>query len=144
MSCSYACLLTYLVCFCASVLTCSHASVLGMPTCLACLRALVFGVLTCLRVYEFSMLACPVSLCAHIFYMHAVLKYGTCLRTCVLLWHRLSYFLCIWKVNFQKSSYRKNFFLFKEVFRTYLNIYEAVFCEKEWKAINFSLFLQKG
>ena len=140
-------MLGVLVCLRAHVLVvlrCSHAHVLGMPTCLACLRALVFGVFTCLRVYVFSMFACFVSLCAHMFYMLAVLKYLTCLRACVLLWHRLSYFLCIWKVNFQKSSYRKNFFLFKEVFRTYLNIYEAVLCEKEWKAINFSLFLQKG
>ena len=35
--------------------------------------------------YVFSMLACFVSLCAHIFYMLAVLKDPTCLRVCVLL-----------------------------------------------------------
>ena len=35
--------------------------------------------------YVFSMLACFVSLCAHMFYMLAVLKYLTCLRACVLL-----------------------------------------------------------
>ena len=66
--------------WCASVLTCSHARVFGIPTCLACERALVFGVFTCLCVYVFSMLACFVSLCAHVFYMLAVLKYLTCLR----------------------------------------------------------------
>ena len=96
-----------LVCSRTYVLTCSHACVLGMPTCFACLRALVFGVITCLHAYVFSMLACFVSLCAHMFYMLAVLKYLTCLRACVLLWHQLSYFLCIWKVNLQKSLYRK-------------------------------------
>ena len=61
------------------MLACSRAwcvYVLGMLTCLACLRAIVFGVFTRLRVYVFSMLAYFVSLCAHIFYMLAVLKYA--------------------------------------------------------------------
>ena len=101
------CLRTHVLGVLAYMLECSHARVLSMTTCLACLRALVFGMFTCLRVYVFSMLACFVSLCAHIFYMLAVLKYLTSLRASVPLWHSLPYFLCIWKVNFQKSLYRK-------------------------------------
>ena len=62
----------------------------------------------------FSMLACFVSSCAHMAYMIAVLKYLTCLRACVLLWHYLSYFLCICKVNFQKFLYRKILFYSKK------------------------------
>ena len=77
---------------------------------LTCLHLRILGVFTCLRVYAWTMLACSVSLCADMIYMFVVLKYLTCLRACMLLWHRLSYFLCIWKVNFQKSSYRKNSF----------------------------------
>ena len=109
-----ACMVACSCAWCASMLTCSNACVLGMPTCLMCLHALMFGRFTCLHVYVFSMLACFVSLCAHMFYILAVLKYLTCLHACMLLWHCLSYFLCIWKVNFQKSLYRKISFYSKK------------------------------
>ena len=120
------CLRAHVLGVLAYMLECSHARVLGMPTCLACLRALVFGMFTCLRVYVFSMLACFVSLCAHIFYMLAALKYLTYLRACMLLWHRLSYFLCIWKVNLQKFLYR--IIWSSEKWRT---SYEGVFFAKK-------------
>ena len=70
--------------------------------------------------YVFSTLAFLVSLCARMFYMLAVLKYFLCLCVCVLLWHRLSYFLCIWKVNFQKSLYRK------------ISLYSKKYLEPTW------------
>ena len=144
-SCAWcACMVACSCAWCAYMLTCSNACVLGMPTCLMCLHALMFGRFVCLHVYVFSMLACFVSLCAHMFYILAVLKYLTCLHACMLLWHCLSYFLCIWKVNFQKSLYRIFFFVFREVFRTHLNIYEGVFCKKELKAKSLLLFWQKG
>ena len=38
-----------------------------------------------------------------------------------MLWHRLSYFLYIWKVNSQKSLYKKNLFWFIEVSRNHFN-----------------------
>ena len=126
--------------WCASVRTCSHARVLGIPTCLACECALVFGVFTCLCVYVFSMHACFVSLCAHVFYMLAVLKYLTCLRACVLLWHRLSYFLCIWKVNFQKSLYRKISFYSEKYLEPTWNLWRGFLRKriKDWKP--FTIF----
>ena len=104
--------LDVLVCLCAhvfGVLPCFHARMLA---CLMCLHAWRVSMHSCWRVhvltcYVFSMLACFVFLRAHMFYMLAVFKYLTCLRACVLLWHPLSYFLYIWKVNFQKSLYRK-------------------------------------
>ena len=120
---SYACLLTCLVCLPAYVLACSRAW-----------HGYVLGVFTCnrlWRVHGFSMLACFVSLCAHIFYMLAVLKYLTCLRACRLLWHGLSYFLCIWKVNFQKSLYRKIYFYSKKYLEsTWTSMKEVFFAEK--------------
>ena len=78
------------------VLTYLHARVLGVLTCLACSRA-----------YVFSMLACfYVLMCSHV--LHACCaQISNVLSACVLLRHGLSYFLYIWKVNFQKSLYRK-------------------------------------
>ena len=140
------CLRAHVLGVLAYMLECSHARVLGMPTCLACLRALVFGMFTWLRVHVFSMLACFVSLCAHMFYMLAVLKYLTCLRACVPPWHSLPYFLCIWKVNFQKSLYRKikkNFYSKKYLEPIWESMKEFFF-EKELKAKSLSLFSQKG
>ena len=103
----------------ALMLVCSRA---WCASVLAYLGACMLGIFTCTRVWCINMLhvclskmlACFVFLCAHMFYMLAVLKYLTCLRACVLLWHRLSYFLCIWKVNFQKSLYRKISFYSKK------------------------------
>ena len=47
---------------------------------MACLRAYMLYVPACLCARVFSMFACFMSLCAHIFYMLVVLKYLTCLR----------------------------------------------------------------
>ena len=99
--------------------------------------------LTCLRVYVFSILACFVSLCAHMFHMIAVLKYLTCLCACVLLWHGLSYFLYIWKVNFQKSFYRNFFFSLKVVFRTHLEQPWRNFLWKRIKGKSFDYFAKR-
>ena len=66
------------------MLVCLHANALGVLTCLACLRALAFSVFMCLGLDAFSMLACFISLRAHMSHMLAVLKYLTCLRVCVL------------------------------------------------------------
>ena len=60
-----------------------------------------------------------------------VLKYFTCLRACVLLWHRLSYFICVWKGNFQNSLHRKISFYSKK----YL---ELTIFAKRLKTIDFS------
>ena len=134
------------------VVICLRAHMRGVLTCLrayvlACLRAwhaYILGVFTCLRVYVFSMLACFVSLCAHMFYMLAVLNYLTCLRACVLLWHRSFYFLCIWKVNFQKFLYRKIYFYLKKYAEpTWTSMTGFFFCEKELNTKTFSLFSRK-
>ena len=85
-----------------------------------------------------SMLTCFVSFCAHMFYMPAVLRYLTCLRVCVLLWHRLSYFLCIWKVNFQKSLYRKISFYLKKYLEPTWTSKKEFFFAKKLKSIDFS------
>ena len=89
-----ACVLTYLAYFCAHV----------------------FGLLRCLRFHVFSVLASLMSLCAHMSYMLAVLKYLTCLGARVLLWHRLSYFLYTWKVifQFQFPLFLYRFFFYSE------------------------------
>ena len=84
---------------------------------LPCVRAHVFGVFMFIIVHMFCMFACFMCWRAHMSYMIAVLKYPMCLRSCVLLWHCLSYFLYIWKVKFQNFLYRK-ICLFKEVLRT--------------------------
>ena len=47
------------VLWCAHVLTCLHTRMLGMPTCLAYLRAFVFDVFTCLYVYVYQFGSCP-------------------------------------------------------------------------------------
>ena len=111
------CAVTRLVCFCAYVhvcLACCRAEVLVcLASCvLTCPR---LGVLACLRAHVFGMFACFMSLRGHMSYM---------------LWHRLSYFLYIWKVNSQKSLYKKNFFWFIEVSRNHFNIYEGDFAKK--------------
>ena len=121
---SHACVLACSRAWCACVLTCWCAGVLGVLTCLVCLRALAFGVFTCLRVYVFSVRACFMSLRAVMSYMLAVFKYLTCLRACVLLWHYLSYFLYIWKVNFHGSLNRK------------ISFYSEKYLEPTWTSMN--------
>ena len=101
-----------LVCLCVHVLWCAHV--------LTCLHTRMLGVFTCICVWCVHVLICLrvpvwfVSLCAHMFCMLAVLEYLTCLHACVLRWHHLSYFLCIWRVNFQKSLYIKIYFYSKK------------------------------
>ena len=87
----------------ACALMCSRAYVVA---CLICLRAYVLGVLVCSLAWTahvrtshtFSMLACFMSLRAHMSYMLDELKYLTCLRIYVLLWHRLFYFFTFEKL----------------------------------------------
>ena len=52
-----------LLCLHAHVLTYRHARMLGMAKCLACLRAIAFGVFTC---YVFICLACLLVLCPYL------------------------------------------------------------------------------
>ena len=137
MTCSYACVLTCLVCYRASTLACLLAWCTYMLGVSPCTRGWRVHVLTC---YVFSMLACFVFLRAHMFYMLAVLKYLTCLRACVLLWHPLSYFLYIWKVNFQKSLYRKISFYSEKYLEPTWNLWRGFLRKriKDWKP--FTIF----
>ena len=68
MLCVLVCLRAHVL----GVLECLRARVLGVLTFLECLRALTFGVFTYLRVYVFSMLACFMSLHAHMPYTLAL------------------------------------------------------------------------
>ena len=69
-----ACVLVCFLCSCTCVLTCS-----------AGFRALRACVLTSTRTYMLKMLACIMSLRAHLSYMLAIPKYFMCLRACVLV-----------------------------------------------------------
>ena len=107
------------------VLVCLRAHVLGVLPCLrarmlACLaflhawRVNVHSCLVCLRAYVFTCLACLLVLWPYVLTCFTCLLCSNILHACVLLWHRLPYFLCIWKVNFQKSLYRKFSFYSKK------------------------------
>ena len=132
-----ACLLAYVL----GLLACLRAYML---TCLMCLRDRAFGTFTCVHLHVFSMLACFISLHAHMSWMFAVIKYLTCLPACVLLWHLLSYFLYIWRINFWKILIQNDFFIFREVFRTHLNMYEGVFCKNKLTGKRLYLFCKKA
>ena len=96
-----------LVSFRANVLgvfLCLRARMLGMS---ACLVFLLHSCLACPRAYMFTCLACLLVLCPYVFTCFACLLCSNILHAYMLLWHRLSYFLRIWKVNFQKSFDRK-------------------------------------
>ena len=66
------------------------------------------------------------------------------LQACVLIWHCLSYFLCIWKVNFQKFLYRKiSLYSKKYLEPTWASMKES-FCKKELKAKkSFTVFAKR-
>ena len=100
----------------AYVLTCWRAWCAHVLTCLMCFYVLC--VLSCLRVVcsrAYVSMYLPYSLpCSHA--SHA----------CQLLW--LVFY--IWKDKFPKILIWGNLFLFRKVLRTYLIIYEGVFCEK--------------
>ena len=111
-----ACLLAYVL----RLLACLRAYML---TCLMCLRDRAFGTFTCVHLHVFSMLACFISLHAHMSWMFAVIKYLTCLPACVLLWHLLSYFLYIWRIKFEKFLYRT------------ISLYSEKYFEPTWTCI---------
>ena len=80
----------------ACVLTCSRTWGACVHTCSRDWRAHVLTSSRVLYACLFYVLAC-----SHV--LHACCALDVmCLRTCVLLWHRLSYFLYTWKVKFQK------------------------------------------
>ena len=132
-------------CFCAlqaNALACLaylHAYVLGVLPFLACLQDLVFGVLTWLCDDAFSMLACFLSLLAHVFYMLAVLKYLTCLCECVLLWRFCPIFFTLEKLNCENFHIEKFLFIQKKYSEsTYWASMNEFFQKKLWpKAFNY-------
>ena len=138
MACLYACVLTYFgvltwlrACILAC-LACLHAWSIYVHLCLVCSRAYMF---TCASL--FCVLMCSQALhacCARISYML------TCLRASLTSFVLFSLHLKSW---LPKILIYKNLFLFKEVFRTHLNIYEGVFCEKKLNPKSLSLFSQK-
>ena len=142
--CLRACVIACFACPRAWVLTCSVFLRAYVLACLACLRAHVFACLACLRAHVFRMVAFVMSLRARMPYMLDVLQYFTCLRACVLLRHRLSYFLYIWKVKFQKFLYIENY-IFSEKYleQTHLNICKGVFAEETQRLKDLIVFAKR-
>ena len=142
--CLRACVIACFACPRAWVLTCSVFLRAYVLACLACLRAHVFACWACLRAHVFRMVACVMPLRARMPYMLDLLQYFTCLRACVLLRHRLSYFLYIWKVKFQKFLYIENY-IFSEKYleQPHLNIYKGVFAEETQRLKDLIIFAKR-
>ena len=138
-----------LTCFpwsCACVLRAWCACVLACLASLHAWRAYVHSRLSCSRAYVFTRLACLLVLFLYVL---------TCL-TCLLCSNNLCAYVlaCFFEIicpiffTFEKLASKnphieKSLFI-QKVFRTHLNIYDGVFCEKELKAKSVSLFSQKG
>ena len=123
LACSYAWRACMLVC-----LRAWHARVL---TCSCVWRAFV---LACLSVPVPKTLACFMTLHAHMPRMLSVFKISYMLRWVWAWCPRFSRLLYIWKVRFQKSLYRKIWFLIRGVFKTHLIIHDEIFLRKKLMA----------
>ena len=90
-------LIGLLGCFRAACLCSCMLDVLNVP---ACLRAKVLACLACSHVYVFTCLACLFVLCPYVLTCIMCLLCSNILRACMLLWHRLPYFLFFTFKNF--------------------------------------------
>ena len=112
-----------------SKILCLRTRILASLACLHSWRVYVHSCLACSRAYAFTCLACLLvfmSLRAHMPFMLAVLKYLTCLvLACFfdIICPIFVFFFNIWKVNFQKSSYRK------------ISFYSEKYLEPSWTSM---------
>ena len=159
-SCMLVCSRTYvfiyarvLTCLCIHVCSCAHVLMYSCTfahSCWTCLPAYMLCILAyltaCLLPYlhisMLSMLACPISLHAHMSYMLAVLKYLICLRVCVLGF--LACLICFTFEEFiSKNPYIEKFVFIQRVWNTLDYLWWSFFTkivvsQSRW------LFLQKS
>ena len=131
-----------LTCLCIHVLLRIHAGLACLLTCFAFSPTWQACLLPYLHISMLSMLACPISLHAHMSYMLAVLKYLICLRVCVLGF--LACLICFTFEEFiSKNPYIEKFVFIQRVWNTLDYLWWSFFTkivvsQSRW------LFLQKS